>query len=191
MSKYQNQKEKGFTLIELLIVIGILAVLLAITIIAINPARQFAKANNAAKYNAANAMLNAISQCFAENKGTFTGPCAAVNNVTTGATDEFQICRGAAASGGCDSAFAASSVDLCGLVNNASAAYIAELPRDPKDATSQGTGSAWGLPGLCASGATAAYNTKLKIKRSSLGKITIIAIPDSNDPSISSIEVAR
>ncbi|MDQ5951176.1 MAG: hypothetical protein QG639_453, partial [Patescibacteria group bacterium] len=40
------RSKHGFTLIELLVVIGILAVLLAITLVAINPARQFAQANN-------------------------------------------------------------------------------------------------------------------------------------------------
>jgi prepilin-type N-terminal cleavage/methylation domain-containing protein len=33
--------QKGFTLIELLVVIGIVGILLSITLVAINPARQF------------------------------------------------------------------------------------------------------------------------------------------------------
>lgn len=36
------KNQKGFTLIELLIVIGILAILTSVIIIAINPARNFA-----------------------------------------------------------------------------------------------------------------------------------------------------
>ena len=64
------KKQKGFTLIELLVVIGILAVLLAITLIAINPARQFAQANNTKRRSDVNAILNAVNQYMADNKGS-------------------------------------------------------------------------------------------------------------------------
>lgn len=66
-SRYQNQK--GFTLIELLVVIGILAVLLAIVLVAINPAKQFAQANNTQRKSDVNQLLNAINQYAADNKG--------------------------------------------------------------------------------------------------------------------------
>lgn len=62
-------KTKGFTLIELLVVIGILAVLLAITLIAINPAKQFSQANNTKRRSDVNAILNAINQYAADKKG--------------------------------------------------------------------------------------------------------------------------
>jgi prepilin-type N-terminal cleavage/methylation domain-containing protein len=60
---------KGFTLIELLVVIGILAILLAITLIAINPARQFGQANNTRRRSETLQILNAIHQYVAENNG--------------------------------------------------------------------------------------------------------------------------
>ncbi len=63
------KKEKGFTLIELLVVIGILAILLSIVLIAINPARQFAQANNTKRRSDTTAILNAISQYSADHKG--------------------------------------------------------------------------------------------------------------------------
>lgn len=61
--------KKGFTLIELLVVIGILAILLAITLIAINPARQFGQANNTRRRSDVLQILNAIHQYAAENNG--------------------------------------------------------------------------------------------------------------------------
>ena len=67
MKNFKNQK--GFTLIELLVVIGILAVLLAITLIAINPAKQFSQANNTKRRSDVNAILNAVDQYMADNKG--------------------------------------------------------------------------------------------------------------------------
>jgi prepilin-type N-terminal cleavage/methylation domain-containing protein len=78
---------RGFTLIELLVVIGILAVLLAITLIAINPAKQFAQANNTKRRSDVNAILNAINQYMSDNKGTLpTGITSTLQTISnTGA----------------------------------------------------------------------------------------------------------
>lgn len=67
------KKNKGFTLIEILIVIGIIAILAGIVIIAINPAKQFAQARNSERVASVNTILNAIGQRIADNKGIFAG----------------------------------------------------------------------------------------------------------------------
>jgi prepilin-type N-terminal cleavage/methylation domain-containing protein len=122
MKLFKNQK--GFTLIELLVVIGILAVLLAITLIAINPGRQFAQANNTQRASDVNAILNAVHQYMVDSKGvlppglTADGAPYAINSATTLQTF-------------CDA-----------LVPT----YIAALPRDPQlagtwtDCTAYATG---------------------------------------------------
>ncbi len=88
-------QSKGFTLIELLVVIGILAILLSITLIAINPARQFGSANNTKRKSAVLQILNAVGAYAAENKGNLptqvTG-LVALTPVPINATQMANLC---------------------------------------------------------------------------------------------------
>jgi len=109
--------QKGFTLIEILIVIGIIAILAAVVIVAINPARQFAQARNAQRSSNVNTILNAINQYMVENNGTLPA------NITTTATE---IC----ATGGTGCADATPDlIDLSVLTTNEQ--YLVSIPVDP------------------------------------------------------------
>lgn len=104
------KKNKGFTLIELLVVIGILAILLAITLIAINPARQFGQANNTKRRSDVLQILNAIHQYVAENQGQLPGE---VSSLPVGTATLFN---------------STNFPNLCGqLMTN----YLPALPTDP------------------------------------------------------------
>lgn len=74
------RKLKGFTLIELLIVIAIVAILSAVVLIAVNPARQMRDARNVERMAEVNAILSAISQYQVDNEAlpicvTITATC--------------------------------------------------------------------------------------------------------------------
>lgn len=142
---------KGFTLIELLVVIGILAVLLAITLVAINPAKQFSQANDTQRQSDVNAILNAVTQYMADNNGT----------TPTGITETLaEVAR--------DDQVAPAEADLCAeLVPE----YLAALPVDPTDGDN---GTTTGEP-VTATDCTAAYNTGYDIIRDATGRITVSA----------------
>ena len=107
-------KRKGFTLMELLIVIGIIAILAAIVIIAINPARQLALSRNAQRESNVNTILNAVHQQALDNKGVVLAAipgCDTPGNVGTG------------------------DVNLTALTPT----YLAAIPTDPTDGTDADT----------------------------------------------------
>ena len=120
MAKKSHQK--GFTLIEILVVIGIIAILAAIVIIAINPARQFAQARNSQRTANTNAILNAVGQDIADNKGLFGGVCG---NLLPAPTARASVLDGAGV-----------GIDLSCLVPT----YIPALPTDPTLAAGTDTG---------------------------------------------------
>lgn len=139
------RKNQGFTLIEILVVIGIIAVLATIVIIAINPARQFAQARNSQRVSNVNAILNAIGQNLADNKGTFT--CAA-GVIPTAATDMKKT-------GGYD-------IRPC-----IASTYVPEIPTDPT------TGSNTCTDATCSTGSyDTGYNVQ---RDSTTGRITVSA----------------
>ncbi len=80
-TKHSN---RGFTLIEILVVVGLIAILAAIVLIAINPARQFAQARNSQRESNLNTILNGIGQNLADNKGIFT--CSGIGTAIAAAT---------------------------------------------------------------------------------------------------------
>ncbi len=77
-------KKRGFTLIEILMVMGIIALLAAVVIVAINPARQFAQARNSQRVSNVNSILNAVGQNIADHRGVFE--CEAAGDLPTSAT---------------------------------------------------------------------------------------------------------
>jgi len=106
--------KKGFTLIEVLVVIGIIAVLAGIVLIAVNPGRQFKLARDSQRLSNVTAVLNAVGQNIAENKGQLT-----CNNATTSIPVETKRIKAPAGSDGID------------LRSCLAPAYLAEIPLDP------------------------------------------------------------
>jgi prepilin-type N-terminal cleavage/methylation domain-containing protein len=86
------KKNKGFTLIEILVVMGIVAILAAIVLIAINPARQFAQARNTQRESNVNAILNAIGQYSAENEGVLPTSMSDVDTAVPVSNTDADIC---------------------------------------------------------------------------------------------------
>lgn len=143
------KKYSGFTLIELLVVIGILGILLAIVLIAINPAAQFAQANNTARTNDVNTILNAVHQYAADHKGVLP------TGITTTA-QEIKKTGGA---------------DICAVL---APDYVSLFPVDPDVVGYTGASN-----GAAVADCTLDYQTGYTIVKDASGRITVTAVPES------------
>jgi prepilin-type N-terminal cleavage/methylation domain-containing protein len=145
LSKHKDQK--GFTLIELLIVIGILTVLLSLTLVAINPARQFSQANNTQRQSNVNAIINAVHEYAADHKGSLpAGINSTVKTITSTA--------------------GATNVDLCAILVPT---YIADLPVDPTAGTKTPTSS------ICTDSGAAYASGYTIVATGSASRVTVAA----------------
>lgn len=61
----------GFTLFEIIITVALVAILSAAAVMIINPPQLYAKARNAERVSHVNAILNAIGEHMADNRGSF------------------------------------------------------------------------------------------------------------------------
>ena len=66
LSKLKN-KSSGFTLLEILLVVGIIAILAGIVIVAINPSKQLAVVRNTQRKSDLKQLYNAITQYYIDN----------------------------------------------------------------------------------------------------------------------------
>lgn len=77
LSKDYRDARRGFTLIEILVVMGMIGILAATVLVAVNPLKQFAQARNTQRISNVNAILNAVGNRIADNEGLFTsGSCS-------------------------------------------------------------------------------------------------------------------
>lgn len=125
--KFYKKFSSGFTLIELLITMAIIGLLATTLIVAINPARQFAKARDTQRTTDLYAILSAIYQYNSEHSGGLP---------TLGATQfpTTRTCIGSAA--GCFNLAGAGD----GQGNTIVPTYMAQMPQDPKTGSQSNTG---------------------------------------------------
>ncbi|MCR4263564.1 MAG: type II secretion system GspH family protein [Candidatus Roizmanbacteria bacterium] len=114
INKFNSARMHGFTLVELLVVIGILAILTAVVLVAVNPGKQLQQARNTERRAEVNTILSAITAFLADPDNTATLP-------------DVQLCSLGPVAVYADATAVAPDVNLSGVAP----IYVAALPEDP------------------------------------------------------------
>lgn len=112
---------RGFTLIEILLVIGIIAVLATVVIVALDPAARFKSARNTRRHNDVESMSVAVAQYVVDNYGAFPSGIDDTERQIGTSTDSCAI-----DTGGCNVTGFSDCVDLAAPL----ARYLKEIPYD-------------------------------------------------------------
>lgn len=139
MLKIKRATERGFTLIELLVVIGIIGILAAVVLVAVNPGRQFALTRDTQRQSDLLQITNAIYEFAAEHDGNLpdTDNNDATSNFPTTPTciGSGGSCFDLATAGSADGADANTLPD-----DPIVPTYIAGIPVDPSVGITADTG---------------------------------------------------
>lgn len=118
-----QRKYQGFSLIEILVVVALIIILATITLVAINPGKNFRDTRNAQRSADVTQILNAVTQYTSEEGNSIAafGPIAACDDAdwTVG------------------SDIGTGGVDLGAILVDE---YIVEIPLDPSNGTAADTG---------------------------------------------------
>jgi len=118
----KEKKYEGFSLIEILVVVALIIILATITIVAINPAKNFRDTRNAQRSADVMQILNAVTQYTSEEGHTIAGfgtiPTCPVTGPGTGVIG----------TGG---------INLASILVDE---YIVAIPKDPSNGTDADTG---------------------------------------------------